>query len=132
MALREIILASDDIASESVHVPEWDVTIEVRSMSLAMRERIGDLAVSDKTARDEGKLVEGRFNAAVVVATCYDPETGGAIFTDADVPALNQKSGEVMGRLSEIGARLSGLTDQSQKDAGKDSASIPVEDSSSS
>lgn len=118
--LRSAILSTDDITCELVHVPEWDVTVEVRSMSLLERERVGELASEAQAAKEEGRDIPPQFSAAVVVACSFDPETGEQLFTNADIPALNGKSAKATGRISEVGARLSGLTDDAEVEAGKD------------
>lgn len=39
-SLREKILAVQDIKSERIRVPEWDVEVEIRSMTGAERARV--------------------------------------------------------------------------------------------
>ena len=56
--LRDKILAANDVESELVEVPEWGVSVEVRSMSLAMRERIGQMASEAEDARKSGADVD--------------------------------------------------------------------------
>jgi len=118
--LRDKILAANDVESELVEVPEWGVSVEVRSMSLAMRERIGQMASEAEDARKSGSDVDPAFSASVVIATAFDPETGEALFTADDIAALNNKNAAAVGKLSEVGARLSGLTDEAKVEAGKD------------
>jgi len=118
--LREKILAAQDVDKEIVHVDAWGVDVEVRSMSLAMRERIGQLASDAEEARKEGRDIPPAFSASVVIATAFDPDTGEQLFTADDIAALNEKSAAAVGKLSEVGARLSGLTDEAKVEAGKD------------
>jgi len=132
MGLRDSILNATDIPTETVHVPEWDCDVEVRGMSLAARETISEIAQDSVAAKEKTGKSDPVWNAAVVVATAYDPETGGPLFTDADRAALNGKSAKAVMRLSEAGARLSGMTEDESVEAGKDSPSTPAEGSSSS
>lgn len=132
MGLREQILAANDVDSEIVHVAAWGVDVEVRGMSLAMRERIGDIANEAQQAAREGRDIPPAFSASVIIATAFDPETGEQLFTADDIPALNAKSAKALGELAAAGSRLSGLTDEAVTDAGKDSPSTGDDGSSSS
>jgi len=132
MSLRDEILKASDIPTEQVEVPEWGVTVEVRGMSLAEREAIGQIAADALEAREKGGIAERSFNAATVVATSYDPKTGERIFTDADIHAVAAKSASAVMRLADAGQRLSGLSDESALEAGKDSPSTTDDGSSSS
>jgi hypothetical protein len=83
-------------------------------------------------ARESGGLNDPVWNASVVIATAFDPSTGERLFTSDDLAALNSKSAKAVMSVAEVGARLSGLTDEEEVEAGKDSPSIPDDDSSSS
>ena len=68
MSLRDQILNAEDVESEIVVVDGWGgARVEVRSMSTAMREKLSQFAGEGDTES---------WTAAVVIATCYDPETG--------------------------------------------------------
>lgn len=125
MSIREQILALNDIPSEIVEVSEWGVKIEVRGMTGAERTRIMDIAT--KTA--------GEFNLQfvypeIVIATCFDTESGEQIFKPADRDVLLSKSANALDKLAMVGMRLSGFTSESADSAGKDSSATATEDSS--
>lgn len=105
VSLREKILAADDIASETVEVPEWGVTVEVRGMNGADRSRILETAASS----EDGKIGIGAMYVETVIASTYDPETGLRIFTDADRDDLMSKSASAIDRLATVGMRLSAM-----------------------
>lgn len=130
MSLRDDILKASDIPTEPVHVPEWDLTVEVRGMSLAEREAVGQIAVSEMEAREKGGRSEKSFNAACAVASAFDPKTGERIFTDDDASALAQKSAAAVMRVATVAQRLSGLSEESETTAGKDLPSTTEEGSS--
>lgn len=124
MSLRDQILNAEDVESEIVAVDGWGgARVEVRSMSTAMREKLSQFAGEGDTES---------WTAAVVIATCYDPETGEQLFTKDDVAAINSKNGKNVQALADAGLRLSGMTEEAKKEAGKASSSTPDADSSSS
>ncbi len=132
MSLRDDILEATDIPTEMVNVQEWDCAVEVRGMSLAEREAVGQIAVSEMEAREKGGRSEKSFNAACAVASAFDPKTGERIFTEADIPALAQKSASAVMRVATVAQRLSGLSEESETAAGKDLPSTTGDGSSSS
>lgn len=113
-ALRDKILDVDDLDSELVPVPEWGADVEVRSMSARARA-----VMMKKALQDDGTMDLEAFYPAVLVATCYDPETGEPLFTKDDESALSGKNGAAVDRLATVGMRLSGLT-KDAVDQGKD------------
>lgn len=114
MDLRKKILVSHDIKNEKVHVPEWDVTIEVRTMNGKQRAQVVKAAVDEK-----GNINADSIYPELLIATCFDPNTSKPIFTDKDKDALNAKSGAVLERIGQIAMGLSGLTKEAVEDAEK-------------
>lgn len=125
MSIRDLILTSQDIPSEIVDVPEWGVKVEVRGMTGASRTRIMDLAVGS-----EGSVNLQFVYPEIVIATAYDGETGEAIFEPNDKEILLSKSAIAIDRIASVGMRLSGFTQESADEAGKDSSATATEDSS--
>lgn len=110
--LRSKILAANDIRSEVVEIPEWDVSVEVRSMTAADRARIIELA-----AAEDGRVGVGAMYLETVLVSVYDPETGERLFGDADRDAVMGKSAAAIDRLATIGMRLSGIDTEAQENA---------------
>jgi len=125
VSIRDLILTSQDIPSEIVDVPEWGVKVEVRGMTGASRTRIMDLAVGS-----EGSVNLQFVYPEIVIATAYDGETGEAIFEPNDKEILLSKSAIAIDRIASVGMRLSGFTQESADEAGKDSSATATEDSS--
>ena len=125
MSIRDLILAAQDIPSESVDVPEWGVKVEVRGMTGAERTRIMDKAVGQA-----GEVNLQFVYPEIVIATSFDPESGGQIFSPNDRDALLAKSANALDRLASVGMRLSGFTQESADVAGKDSSATATADSS--
>lgn len=115
MSLRDKIFEAKDIPSELVRVPEWDIIVEVRGMSGADRTRILDLA----GVADTGGVNLQVVYPEIVIATAHDPETGEKVFEYGDRDALMSKSAIAVDRLAIVGMKLSGFTEESQVDAGK-------------
>lgn len=118
MSLREQIFSADDITKELVEVPEWGVTVEIRSMTAAERAKLGENA----TAGDKTDV--GLMYALTVIASVYDPETGLPVFTDQDRAAILSKNGSVVERLATKALGSSGLTEKAVDEA---SARFPEE-----
>lgn len=128
MNLRDTILAAKDIPSETLRVKEWDVTLLVKGMSAGERISLMQAAYDQKT----GQVNMAAVYPDVVVSCVHDPETGEPIFTDADKEALMGKSSAAIEAIAAVGLRLSGIGQDEEEAAGKDSSSTPNDDSSSS
>jgi len=116
--LRERILAKDDSALEIVAVPEWDETVEVRSMTGKERSRVM------KEYMVDGELDMERLYPVLIIACTYDPDTGEQVFTPADTEALNKKNAGPLERVAQAALRVSGLAPGAVEAAGK--ASLPT------
>lgn len=107
MSIRDTILNAEDRPAEIVDVPEWEVKLEVRGLSAGEAIDFYDSA----TRREAGETVVDRKKWApgLLVACCYDPESGERVFDAADVEAIGRKSSAAVTRVSQVAARLSGL-----------------------
>jgi hypothetical protein len=115
-AISDKIRAASDVTSETVVVPEWDVTVSVKSMTGRARARLLKAA-----AQADGTMDFEALYPAILIACCFDPESGEPVFTDAD-SWINDKSAGPVERLAQVGMRLSGLG-AGAEDSGKDSSS---------
>jgi hypothetical protein len=119
VSLRDQILDADDQESEVVAVPEWGgVKVEVRSSSVADRGRMVAISMSDDEGDDDHRYE--RMQAAVLVACCYDPETGDRLFQQGDYDRLLGKNAKAVERLTSVGMRLCGLSSETEDELGKD------------
>ena len=125
MSLRDQILNLQDIPFEIVAIKEWNTSIKVQGMTGAERTRILDLAMNDG-----GTMNLQTVYPEIVISTCFDPKTGEQIFTTEDRAALLSKSAIALDRLATVGMRLSGFTQETADDMGKDSSETASEDSS--
>jgi len=124
VSIREKIRKAQDRTSQIVEVPEWGVTVEVRSMTGSQRSAIVTALTSDEDNKMEALW------GGMLVSCVYDPETGDPVFKEDDAEwLLNEKSSTVLDRLSNVCLQVAGIVEGAVDDAGKDfSASQTVED----
>lgn len=67
-----------------------------------------------------------------VVIGAHDPDTGKRLFRESDIDAILSMPAQITNEIATATMRLSGLTDEAKKDAGKDSASTDDDAPSSS
>lgn len=121
--LRDQIRSASDMEAEHVEVPEWGVTVEVRTMTGRQRARI-------MTEMANGGIdnVDVEHLWSSVLTTCiYDPATGDNVFADEDLEWLmTEKSAAVIDRLSRRCLDVSGITEDGAAEVGKDSSGSPT------
>lgn len=127
MNLREQILNTKDIRSETVHIPEWGVDVLVSSMSVAERGKMVEMRAASNAASDGGTL-----DALMCIYCARDPKTGERIFEIADQDALLSKNSKPVSRINELALRLSGLTPEATAELEKNSEPRSEEPSSDS
>lgn len=112
--LRDRIASTSDARSVVVDVPEWGCSLQVHSLTTDGRIK-WELACSKKR-KDKVTVDPFRIRSSLLIATCRDPETGAAVFTDDDYDMLAGKSAAVVERLFDAAAKLSGITEQDEAD----------------
>lgn len=124
MSMREKIRSANDIERALVDVPEWGVTIEVRSMSV--RQRAAFVAASQDQTEASADRIE-KVYGQILVQCCLDPDNGAQIFEDDDLTWLmTEKSGAVIDRLVVSCLEASGLKEKAADEAGKSSSGSPT------
>lgn len=113
MSLRDRIGKAWDPTREVVDVE--GVSIEVRSLSVRDRARLLRSATTD------GMIDVETWYPHVVVACCFDPESGEPAFSEADIEWLSSKSSGPVELLAHAGLRLSGMTKDATEDPKGDS-----------
>lgn len=117
MSLRDTIKAADDIDRRTVEVPEWGVTVEVRSPTV--KERSDLIAAYTDT---DGEIDYTAMFTSLLIATVHDPETGERVFTPDDASWLEGKSGAAVNTVFEVAQQVSGMGAKATDEAKKDSA----------
>lgn len=99
--------------AEQVKVPGFKDLFNVRGLSAAQR------GFMFQGLFDGGKIKDGKFFAAELVARCVVDDEGKRLFDDEDVAELGTMSSDFLDPLFEAAQRLSGLeagaTDEATK-----------------
>jgi len=114
--LKDKIRAAEDVKSEKVFVPEWDVTVEVRTMKALDRARLLKSCVDAK-----GNVIGEKFQSGLIIASCFDPETGEKVFEEGDFDLLMGKAAGPVEYLAGVAMGISGLNRESMTAAEKNS-----------
>jgi hypothetical protein len=108
--LRDKIANIKDIKEEKIHIPEWGVDLLIRSLSGAARNKIMNASMKN------GKVDLDRFYPDIVIASCFDPETGEQVFEPTDRDMLLSKNGAALERIAQKATEMSGLDDIESKE----------------
>ncbi len=114
---REEIIAELDLREDTVEVPEWKTSLQLRGLSMQEWNRITNLST-----RKDGTINNLRMNIFTFIAGVVNPK-----FTDEDYDALVKKGAVIM-RIANSISELSGVTKDSLGSALKNSASAPTDD----
>lgn len=105
-ALREKVLATDDIQYDEVFVKEWDVTLPVKTLASTELKQVM------KYQKDQVRML----NLAVIYG-CKTKE-GEAVFNEKDLAVLEaEKSFGAIQTIAERVLEMSGFYDKAEEDA---------------
>jgi|TARA_R110000824_G_scaffold96453_3_gene230953 hypothetical protein len=123
-SLANKIRAAQDVAVELYEVPEWDVIIELRSMSARQRAAFASsVDVSDNGNIDMGANRVEFLWGTIIQNCCFDPESAELAFTSEDIEwMMAEKNASVVDSLANACLAISGMGTDSESDAGKDSS----------
>ena len=119
MGLKDQILAANEGQSEKVPMPEWECTIEMRSITAADLEAWQWETYQQN--KDDTRANKSNLRTRLVVRCAFDPDTGEKVFTDADVDALNLKPSKIIERLYKVAEKLNAVTEKDVNDLAKNS-----------
>jgi hypothetical protein len=132
---REEIDGADDIAYETVKVPEWKTKdgkpgeIRIRGCTMQEREEYADMLDPDPTSDKKARVL---YRQARLCVKCIVDDAGKRLYKDNEAALLAKKSAGVIDRIFGRILDLSGLTEKSRKAIEKNSDASQTEDSSSS
>lgn len=114
MSLRDKILSAKDLKAEKVYIEEWDVEVEIRSLTGKSRANLMSEAM-DKS----GKMDFEKLYPELIISCTFDPESGDQVFNKTDKEVINSKSGGALEKIARVAMKLSGLTEESMVEAEK-------------
>ena len=114
MSLKEKIKNTNDIKSEIVTVNVWECDLEVRSISALKRAEILEMVMDEN-----GDMNHNKLHAQMIIASCYDPESGNKVFDENDDEWLLEKSCGAIEMLMTKAMALSGMSKSALDDAEK-------------
>jgi len=131
---REAILATQDLPTETVLVPEWGGAVLVRGLTGKERDDYEAGIMVSRRDGATGKLTQtmnlANVRARLVVRSVVD-QTGTRIFADADAEVLGDKSASAVARVFDVAQRLSGMRPEDLDELVGKSAPGPVDASPS-
>ena len=121
MGTKEDILAQADLGFAEVAVPEWGgKVVRLKEMSGAVRDAFETSAfIEREAAKKEGRNPKN-VRARMAVFSIVD-EAGALVFTEADIPALSEKSGKALDRIWDKAQELNRLSAAEAKEVEKNS-----------
>lgn len=112
--LRDKILSVDDIKKEILHVDQWDVDLEIRSLNGKARSKL-----MNETMKSNGKMDMERLYPELIISCTYDPETHERVFQPTDREQINTKNSGALEKIAKVAMKLSGLDADSVEQAEK-------------
>ena len=106
---REQIMATPELTTEVVEVPEWGGSVRVKALSGAERDKYEESLTRMKGKKLEFRLANVR---ARLAALAIVDEAGKPLFAEADVAALGRKSAKALDRVFAVAMQLAGLRDE--------------------
>lgn len=129
-SLAQKIFEADDITSYLLVVPEWGVTLELRSPTAEERSDLQKAFIDMDASQRQGEVVMRDMKQmwpAIVITCCYDPATGERAFEmdPATMAALNRKNGAVLERVASACMPIVGLTPAEVEEKKESSSTSP-------
>lgn len=124
MLTKEQILSALDLKTETVNVPEWNGSVNIKTMTGTERDAFEQSVVEGE--KTDLSNIRARFCSVVIV-----DDEGKRLFSDADIVALGKKSGKALGRVFDVGQKLNGLTKEDFKELEKNSGATLPDNSTS-
>jgi hypothetical protein len=115
---REEIFGANDFTIKKIPVPEWGGNVYIRNLNGKERDAFEASCITTNGTKREVNTINMR--ARLVARSICDAE-GAALFTEADVNALGEKSAAALDRIFAAAQELSGLGAQDVENLAKNS-----------
>ena len=133
---KDAILAANDLAVETLAVPEWGGEVFIRPLTGDERDRWDQVQAEKRwpdTEEDPTAVADWQGLRAFAVALALCDEQGQSLgFTELEVHQLGRKNGAALGRVFDRIKEISGLGAAAVKAAEKNSSADPSASSGSS
>jgi len=120
---KDEIRAAADLPCKDVSVDEWKpgAVLRIRGLNAKQATAFSKNQIKvDAKGKVEEVDLDDNFMPKLIALTAVD-ENGNLMFSESDIELLALKSAKVMKRLADAAMELSGLSDESNKDATKNS-----------
>jgi hypothetical protein len=124
-SLSEQIFATDDIESQLLDVPQWNVQVLVKAMTARDRARM----IGKAQLEGNGLFALEEVLPDLVIHCTFDPASGERVFQAGDRDALMAKSAAAIELIATVALSLSGMGEQAVDEAGKDFSPTQSDDS---
>ncbi len=111
MSLKDSILQAKDCPVTAVEVPEWGLTVYVRTMTLGEMEVLQNFVDAAKGNTDTTAVAE-------MAAKIICDENGERVFGDDDADGLRGKSHKALTRIANAFTEVNGIDDETVNEAG--------------
>jgi len=111
MITKDRILATNDLATTTVEVPEWGCSVTIREMTGAQRDSWDSMLASKYDQKTKRMMSTKNLRAKMVQLSVID-ESGSLMFSDKEVDALSEKSANALTRIFEAAQHLNHMTDE--------------------
>lgn len=129
MLTRDQILATEDLTTEKVKVPEWGGSVIIRELTGTERDA-WESSIVKADAKGNITFNSKNMRARLLSIVAVD-EKGKQLFTSKDIEALGAKSAKIVDRLFQVAQRVSALTNKDIEDLESKSTADQPEGSTS-
>lgn len=126
LSIRDRIAAKPQTPRELMTLPEWDVTIELRGVTLGQRSKI--MQEGYVTDAKGTRPVFETFYPLLLIASCHDPVSGDPVFpsttpaeAEASTAFIQGLNPAVVDRMAKRAMALSGMTEEARPKNDSDS-----------
>lgn len=110
MDLKNAILQASDLKVKEIEVPEWHLSIFIRTFSGRVRDAV-DKFIASKIDTKTGALTDPTGIRSFVLVHSLCDEKGRLIFSIDDIPDLEEKDAGVLQSLFEQAQELNGMSE---------------------